>query len=391
MGQQHAGVRRCPARHDAAASVNAVRTRLTVVLLGLLLLAGAGVIRASGPTHSSTVVEPGVAGLARASAPTGSQTSSQASSQAGTRAANRCRGLQRAEIHGDEPTYTHKLLALFDNHRRLCHGIWLPNPRRYLVPQGLAIAGRTAWLSGFRYRRGYGQRPCQLVRVDIVTGRRLAFHTAIFGRVGERPRTYCRHGGGIVQRGRQLWLVEKHKLWLVDPAQHSPVLNARRVWRIKAPVRGSAIVANSERIGLVPYQTRGVARIYWFSLKRLLQPGVLDLALRHDGTTQLGPIGSTRIPRYVQGATLDAGGRLYLSRSNLSCAELVTPYGRRIAFMPGAEAIQFASLGRRLWTVSESGAWPYAISRKPLTPALSSFEWPRLFRGKPAGCGFSAY
>lgn len=87
----------------------------------------------------------------------------------------------------------------------------------------------------------------------------------------------------------------------------------------------------------------------------------------------------------------DPGGRLYLTRSNLSCGELVTPYGRRVAFVPGAEGIQFSSLGRRLWTVSESGAWPYAISRKPLTPAVSSFEWPRLFRGLRAGCGFPAY
>lgn len=102
------------------------------------------------------------------------------------------------------------------------------------MPQGLAITGRTAWLSGFHYRPGYGRRPCQLVRVDIVTGRRLAYHTAIYGQVGARPRTYCRHGGGIIQRGRWLWLVEKHKLWLVDPAQNSTVLQARRVWRIQA-------------------------------------------------------------------------------------------------------------------------------------------------------------
>ena len=255
----------------------------------------------------------------------------------------------------------------------------------------LAISGRTAWVSGFRYRAGYGERPCQLVRVDLVTGRRLGFHSSLYGRVGQRPRTYCRHGGGIMQRGRWLWIVEKNKLWLVDPSRGGDVLNAKRVWRIKSPVRGSAIVANSERIGLVPYAKSGVARIYWFTSKRLLKPGVLDLGLTHEGTRQLGPIRSTRIPRYVQGATLDRSGRLYLSRSNLSCGELVTPYGRRIAFVPGAEGIQFASGGLRLWAVSESGAWPYAISRKPFTPAVSSLEWPRLFRGKLAACRFPAY
>jgi hypothetical protein len=302
-----------------------------------------------------------------------------------------CAGLDRASVSGDAPTYTKKKLATFANHRRLCHGIWLPSPRRYFVPQGLAIKGRTAWISGFHYRKGYGQRPCQLLQVDIVTGKRLASHTAIYGHVGDRPRTYCRHGGGIIQRGRSIWLVEKNKLWLVDPAQKGAVIDAQRVWRLHAPVRGSAVVATADRIGLVPYQARGKPRIYWFSWKRLLRPGVLDLALRHSGTSQLGPTSSTRIPRYAQGAVLDASGRLYLSRSNLSCGELVTPYGRRVAFIPGAEGLQFSSRGKRLWTVSESGAQPYATSRKPLTPALSSFEWPALFRGKKARCGFPAY
>jgi len=142
---------------------------------------------------------------------------------------------------------------------------------------------------------------------------------------------------------------------------------------------------------MVPFHTRDVGRIYWFSLKRLLRPGVLDLARRHDGRRQLGAIASTRIPRLVQGATLDASGRLYLSRSTLACGELVTPHGRRVAFIPGAEGIQFAANGKRLWTVSESGARPYAISRKPLTPAVASFEWPRLYHGKRAACGFPAY
>jgi hypothetical protein len=302
-----------------------------------------------------------------------------------------CDGLSRRDVKGTEPTYTRKLLARSRNHRHLCHGIWLPNPRRDLVPQGIAITGRTAWLSGFHYRKGYGQRPCLLMRVDVVTGRRLAYHSTIVGRVGQRPRTYCRHGGGIVQRGRWLWVVEKNKLWLVDPDQRRSVLNARRVWRIAAPVRGSTIVSRGERIGLVPFQTTGAPRIHWFSVKRLLKPGVLDLAASSRGRSRLGAVSSARIPRHVQGATLDAGGRLYLARSNLSCGELVTPHGRRVAFMPGAEGIQFASQGRRLWVVSESGAWPYAGSRKPFTPAVASYEWPRLFRGKAAACRFPAY
>lgn len=309
-----------------------------------------------------------------------------------SRERDKCHGLTHDSVRGTHPTYTRKRLASYPNSRLVCHGIWMPDPRRYFVPQGLALDGDSAWVSGFHYRQGYGERPCQLVRVNLLTGRRLQYHGAIYGRVGRRPTTYCRHGGGIMQRGRWLWIVEKSKLWLVDPTARGDVLRARRVWRIHAPVRGSAIVATATRIGLVPYQTSGTPRIYWFSIGSLIRPGVLDLAVRPRGRTQLGAVGSTRVPRLVQGATLDARGRLYLSRSNLSCAELVTPYGRRMALVPGAEGLQFAAQGRRLWSVSESGSWPYsALTRKPLTPVVSSFEFPRLLSGRRATCHFPSY
>ena len=307
------------------------------------------------------------------------------------RSASKCEGLKHRDVRGTKPTYSRKKLATFRNYSLLCHGIWLPNPRRYFVPQGLAITGNTAWISGFRYRKGFGKRPCQLTRVNLVTGRRLQHHTAIYGRVGNRPRTYCRHGGGILQRGPWLWVVEKSKLWLVNPAKKGSVLNARRAWRIEAPVRGSAIVATKTRIGLVPYQIGGVAQIHWYDIRSLIRPGVLDLAVRRSGRSQIGAVARTRIPRFTQGATLDSRGRLYLARSNLSCGELVTPFGRRKAFVPGAEGIQFAARDRRLWAVSESGSWPYSLLGKPLTPAVSSFEWPRLLSGRRSSCGFAAY
>ena len=187
------------------------------------------------------------------------------------------------------------------------------------------------------------------------------------------------------ERGGALWVVEKNKLWLVDPKKSGSVLNARRVWRLRSPVRGSAVVATANRIGLVPFQTSGAAHVHWFNIKRLMRRGVLDLAVRSQGRKQLGAVSRTRIPTYVQGATM-AGGRLFVARSNLACGELVTPNGRRIALVPGAEGIQFRSGNRRLWAVSESGAPPYARSRKPLTPAAASFGWARLIGGKSSKC-----
>ena len=309
-----------------------------------------------------------------------------------TAARARCDGLTRRDVRGSDPTYTKKRLARFRNHTYVCRGVWLPRPRRLLVPQGIAVTGGTAWISGYRHRKGFGQRPCRLVRVDLETGRRLAYHRAIYGRVGKRPRTYCRHGGGMVQRGRWLWLVEASKLWLVAPSHGGRDLEARRVWRIESPVRGSTLVMGKRSIGVVPFQTSGPARIHWFSIAKLKRRGVLDLAAKSQGRHQLGAYTTTKVPRLVQGATLDSRGRLWLARSNLACGELMTPSGRRIAFVPGAEGIQFGPTGRRLWTVSESGAQPYATRLdKPFTPGIVSYEWPRLLRGKPAGCGFKSY
>ena len=338
---------------------------LKTALVVLLLATSGGVVRTDAAAHP-------------------------AQAQAAARAKARCNGISHSEVRGTEPTYTRKKLARFPNSNTLCHALWLPPPRRYFVPQGFARTVRnTAWVSGYRYREGYGKRPCQLLRIGLTTGRRVDSGRSIWGRVGQRPRTYCRHGGGILQRYGMLWIVEKNKLWLVNQSQAGPVLKARRVWRLESPVRGSAVVANAGHIGLVPFKTRGPAYVHWFKIKRLMRPGVLDLATRRQGKKQIGPAARKRIPTYVQGATV-AFGRLFLARSTLSCGELVTPTGRRIALVPGAEGIQFGPSRRRLWAVSESGAWPYARSRKPLTAAVSSFSWWRLSHGKASKCRFRA-
>ena len=299
-----------------------------------------------------------------------------------------CHGLSHDEVLGPPPTYTRKRLADFPNHRRMCRAMWLPRPRKTLVPQGLAVTGASAWVAGYLHKRGYGQRACRLLHLDLATGALLSSRRVV-GRVGQRPKTYCRHGGGVFSRGRWVWIVEKNRLWKVRPsASRSRTLEATRVWRIKSPLRGSSVVATSRRIGLVPYQKTGRAYIHWFDFKALRRSAVLDLDTRTVGRTQLGAAARTRIPSHVQGATIGPDGRLYLARSSLACGELVTPWGRRVAFVPGAEGISFTASGRRLWVVSESGAVPYSRSRKPLTPALSSFEWTGLARGKSSRCNF---
>ena len=355
---------------------------LKTALVVLLLVTSGGMVRTDAAAHQAPK-------QAQSNAHAGAFAAPLTAAAATVRRKARCNGISHGEVRGAEPVYTRKKLARFPNSNMVCRGLWLPRPRRYFVPQGLAFAaGNTAWISGFRHRVGYGKRPCRLLRVDLTTGRRVELRGVIYGRVGQRPRTYCRHGGGILARGGALWVAEKNKLWLVDPKKSGNVLNARRVWRLRSPVRGSSVVTTGNRIGLVPFQMRGPAYIHWFGIKRLMRTGVLDLAVRSQGRKQLGAASRTRVPTYVQGAAM-AGGRLFVARSNLACGELVTPNGRRIALVPGAEGIQFRA-GDRLWAVSESGAAPYAGSRKPLTPAVASFGWGRLIDGKPSKCRFRA-
>ena len=258
-------------------------------------------------------------------------------------------------------------------------------------PQGLAFAaGNTAWISGFRHRDRYGHAAMQApARRPDHRAERLELHRSIYGRVGKRPRTYCRHGGGILARGGALWVVEKNKLWLVDPKKSGSVLNARRVWRLRSPIRGSAVVANGNRIGLVPYQTRGPAHIHWFA---------------HQAPDALGRARPRRTPQGQEAASASRpgpgipsyrAGRDDVRRTPLPRA--FQPGLRRDRHPdrqahrlgPGAEGIQFRA-GDRLWAVSESGAPPYARSRKPLTPAIASFGWERLVGGKASKCRFRA-
>jgi hypothetical protein len=128
--------------------------------------------------------------------------------------------------------------------------------------------------------------------------------------------------------------------------------------------------------------------LHWYDVAAVRRRGVLELGRRDDGRGQVGAVARTRVPTLVQGATVGPDGRLYLTRSNLSCGELVLPTGRRVGLVPGAEGLAFGPRGKRLWVVSESGSRPYARSRKPMTPAVTAYEWPGLAVARRSACRF---
>ena len=229
---------------------------------------------------------------------------------------------------------------------RMCHGIWLPSPRRYFVPAGdRDHRANTAWISGFRYRTGYGRAalPAGAGRTSSPAGGwpSTARSTVRWASV-RAPTAATAAASSSAAGGCGSW--RRTSSGWSTPCSGSSVVERPAGMAASSPrSAGSSIVADGDRIGLVPFQTSGRCAHLLVLHQAPAQAGRARPRLRSDGRQQLGAVASTRVPRFVQGATLDAAGRLYLARSNLACGELVTPSGRRIAFIPGAEGIQFAS------------------------------------------------
>lgn len=255
----------------------------------------------------------------------------------------------------------------------VCAGLWAPRAAAAFVPQGVAVRGRAAWLTG--YDEGEpGSLWCRVLRVDLRTGSLPADLPRLVGRVGGGPEVACRHGGGVALDGHGLWVTESARLWLLDPGS----LEVRRAWRLADPVQGSFGVLDPRgRIGLGRFRPSrvhpGRAALDWFDLDAVLAPGVVEL----------GPddaVATRRVPSHAQGAVwARMGGRtgVWFARSHTRCGVLEGPGGLRRAFVPGAEGM--AATGAGLWVVSEStarGFW--TLGGRPVVPTLSRLDPTRL-------------
>ena len=291
------------------------------------------------------------------------------------------------DVRGPVPSYAGPPLASYDADVALCRGLWLPFADRWFVPQGLALDGRTAWVSGYRWRAALGDRPCRLVRVDLRTGRLLATSDRLVGAVGERRSTFCRHGGALVRDRHGLWLAEADRLWLVDPRRVGHGDAVLRVWRTERPVRGSALLGGRSTLSLVSFADRREGRSRVFTLRDLLAPGVTTLVPgRPASAREVGPVRTIRAIRRVQGVTRGPGGA-WATSSVSTCGMLVTPSGRRVAFAPGAEDLELDGRGG-LWAVLESGARNYQRDGRPLVPMLARFDVRTLLRGPAESCSW---
>jgi hypothetical protein len=306
----------------------------------------------------------------------------------GASAHGACAGVHLDDVRGPRPSYVEGRLASFANDDAVCRGLWLPTADRWFVPQGLAVDGRTAWVSGYRWHRGFGERACRLLHVSLRTGRLIASTDRIEAEVyGPHP-TFCRHGGALVQDRHGLWIVESNRLWLVDPARVGRRDQVRRVWRLAPQVRGSVLVAGARPVlGIGAWRDAGRDRMRWFRYRDLMAPGVTELvAGGGPDATQAAAVRTSSTVRRVQGTTRGPGG-VWSTSSTTYCGMLVPPDGRRVGFPPGAEGLDLDGRGR-VWTVLESGSRNYQRDGRPLVPMLVQLDVGRLLRGERATCGW---
>lgn len=215
-----------------------------------------------------------------------------------------------------------------------------------LVPQGLVVRGRTAWISGGD--ADTEPRTCVVVRVDLDTGEVL--------RRAEPPR--CFHGGGLARDRHGLWLVDTRRLLLLDPS----TLEVRRSWGLTEPLRGSFATTDAAgRLGIGRWLPHRRGSLDWLRTDALVASAAATI-------TADDVVAAVRTPPRAQGVVL-VDGEPWFARSVTRCGVLVGPDGRRRAFVPGAEGMQL--VGDTLWVVSESGSsYVQALGGRPDVPTI---------------------
>ncbi|MGY2700508.1 hypothetical protein [Nocardioides sp. HB32] len=269
------------------------------------------------------------------------------------------------DVRGTPPTYLEKEeLDRFPNDHAVCAGVWLRTGHGF-VPQGVAVAGRSAFVSGFDGNAPLHERYCLVERYDVRTGELLDRLDPVAGQVGDRDPLTCRHGGGLVRDSHGLWLVETSRLWLIDPE----TLDVEHVWALGPPLRGSfSLTDDRGRLGIGRWYPTRPAQVDWFDTDEIVASGALDI------TPEMSS-GHTDAPRSTQGGVWAAlAGQpagAWFAQSVTRCGVLGGPEGtRRRAFVPGAEGMDLVG-SRSLWVVSEAGTRHYQdLGGRPVVPQL---------------------
>ncbi|MDO7869073.1 hypothetical protein [Nocardioides jiangxiensis] len=282
----------------------------------------------------------------------------------------RCHGVAYDDVRGRAADLMRPPLQEHPVQAAVCAAYWVPQVDRAFVPQALAVDGRRVFVGGYRWERAFGNRNCQVAVLDQRTGAVTAFEDRLSLPSGD----YCRHGGGLELDGAGLWVLETRRLWLLDPDRIGHGGSLRQVWMLPKGVRGSTLVVDGDRIGVGGYRPHRGTRLWWFDRSETI-----------GSATMPAPVAGMELPSRLQGLG-DGPGGIWVNRSSTHCAELGTPDGRRLAFVPGSEDVELR--GRDIWTVSESATQGYLDPHELVVPQVLRLDRGQVERAPRADCDF---
>lgn len=257
-----------------------------------------------------------------------------------------------AQVLGRNPSYSSKGLTAVPNSGAIGQRIWAPGLDEGYVPQGLAFAAGSLYVSAYKSEDPkQGRGPCRLFRVDTATG-------AVTGALDLPPA--CGHAGGIGEgRAGRLFVADTRVVFEVELAGSGETSIGRvaRTIKLTGQVKGSFAASTRDALWLGTYDKEPGARFYRFPFAAL-KPVLAEA----DATA------SIPLPIEAQGAAFDTAGRLWITRSGSRFGELVEldPASgavlRRYAMPAGLEDLSVDDKGG-LWGLSEAGSkrwlnWP---------------------------------
>ena len=247
-----------------------------------------------------------------------------------------CDGLDFDEVHGTPPAA--RALSAFPNADAACEGIWVPFVAEGFIPQGIALEGRHALVSGYFK----DLEVARIIEVDLDTG--VPVHWRDFPGIG--------HFGGIALDGRGgVWLADTSALYRFDRATLFSFQVLRPLpLKLKQPVRGS-FLANGRAgyLWIGSWADSGPSSMYPYSIDGLL--AALATKTRTLPTSGV----SLSVENKAQGAELRGTG-LLVSSSSSTCGRLTRNGVARFGFGPGVEEIEVDGSGD-LWAIFEAGAF----------------------------------
>jgi hypothetical protein len=255
-------------------------------------------------------------------------------------------------ILGEKPRHILGGPSSVANEQAMGKMIWAPGIDDGYVPQGLAWAAGSLYVSGYRSTdTKVDQGPCRLFKVNAETGQ-------VQGHF-DLPAD-CGHAGGVAHIGGGILVVsDTRRLYRIDSAKaFTPHLMAEAVTgrvMLRGELKGSFVDFDGKAVFAGAFEKDASKAKGHF-----LSPSLFDT--HHDKSIdERIALRAIALPEDAQGAAFDPSGALWISSSSSKFGKLYkldTQTGQVLGgydMVVGIEDLAFDDQGR-LWSLSEAGS-----------------------------------